>query len=101
MTRSAISTNQWSPDLQILDAMNWLHANHRDEWDQIIAEFPDFETLINRQRELDDNWTWLDTDTLGVDADYMTWILEAVEATGLVTWEDGEPWIEVDRDAVR
>lgn len=93
-TRTPISSNHWSTDSQAVDAMTWLHTNHRDVWDGLIDEFDDYETLIERQRELDSEWAWLDTDALGVDPDYMSWLVDAIEATGLVIWEDGEPWAE-------
>ena len=92
--RIALSSNQWSVDLQALDAMNWLYSNHREKWDEIIAKFDDFESVIERQFDLDPNWAWIDTEELGLAPDYMAWIIEAIEATDLVWWEDGEPWAE-------
>ena len=34
-----------------------------------------------------------DTDAMGVDAEWPSWLVDALEATGLVIWEDGEPYV--------
>lgn len=36
--------------------------------------------------------SWLNTEAMGVDVEYGSWLVDAIEATGVVMWEEGEPW---------
>lgn len=79
----AISSGHWSVDLQAMDALSFLQENYPEEAKAIRKEFP--EPFI---------WSgsWLDTEAMGVDVEYGSWLVDAIEATGLIIWEDGEPW---------
>ena len=92
MTRIPISDNAFSHDMQVKDAWSWLNNNDREAFADVDAVFPEFRHLVVRMYEIDPNWAWLDTGALGVDAEYTSWLAEAIEDTGLVWWEDGEPW---------
>ena len=79
-----ISSNHLSPDLQACDAMNWLRNEHPEEYSKIRREF-EFVTLPS-------NSCWFQDACPELDPEYGCWLIDAIEATGLVWWEDGEPW---------
>ncbi len=81
----AISSNHYSTDLQAEDAVQYLLDNHLLAALRVLAGFPEW-----FRRE----WTgsWYDTEAMGVDPEWGCWLIDAVEATGLVYWEEGEPW---------
>lgn len=72
-------------DHQLFDAMSWLEEAHPDTYLMLLTQFPEWLNL---------RWSggWLDTVAMGVNDEWPWWLTEAVEATGLVTWADGEPW---------
>lgn len=80
-----ISSGHFSVDIQALDALDYLRAHHPAAYTQVIKDFPE---------TADPTWegAWLDTEAMGVDVEYGSWLVDAIEATGLVAWEDGEPW---------
>jgi hypothetical protein len=78
-----ISSNHFSVDQQMNDALDYLRVFHTDVFCEIRKHFPD--TF---------KWegSWLDTDAMGVDQEYSSWLIDAIEATDLIYWEEGEPW---------
>lgn len=78
-----LSSNQLSTDLQADDVLGWLRINHPDAARIVDAQFPEPRKWSG---------SWLDTEEMGVDVEYGSWLIDAIEATGLVTWRDGEPW---------
>lgn len=81
----AISSGHFSHDIQVADALDYLRHNHEDAYASILTDFPEL---------ADVKWSmsWFDTDAMGVDAEYSSWVADAIEATGLVQWFDGEPY---------
>lgn len=91
--RVALSNNHSSVDDQIADVVSWLSNDpaHAGMMERQFTQkdFPEYNKLT---------WegSWVDTEASGVDADYMSWVVDWVEANTLVYWEDGEPWIGED-----
>lgn len=82
---TTISSNHFSVDQQALDAFDWINARYPESGEHILSEFPELQFL---QWEL----SHFDTEAMGVDIEWGSWLIEAIEATGLVWWEEGEPW---------
>lgn len=78
-----ISSNAFSIDLQAIDALNHLRLVHPKAYSEIVKHFN--EPVI---------WSgsWFDTDAMGVDPDYSSWLVDAIEDSGHVSWVDGEPY---------
>lgn len=80
-----ISNNHLSVDQQVSDALQWMRLNHPEQFSEIRKEFPE-------------NFKWspydnhFDTEAMGVDIEWGSWLADAIEATGLVTWVEGEPF---------
>ena len=34
--------------------------------------------------------SWLNTEAMGVDPEFSSWLIDAIEDTGYAVWEDGE-----------
>ena len=77
-----ISSNGFSHDQQVQDAMDWLELNHPDAYTKIVDQFPETPVMSG---------SWLDTEAMQVDAEWSSWLTDAIEETGLVVWEEGEP----------
>lgn len=82
MVHYGLSSNAFSHDTQVSDAINYLTPSERLEFH---GEFPEYESLI---------WSgsWVDTDASGVDQEYMQWVTDWIEQNTSIRWEDGEPW---------
>lgn len=78
-----ISSNHLSQDQQVSDALDWMRVTHPTAYAAVRRHFP--ETL---------QWSgsWIDTDAMGVDCEWSSWLCDAIEETGLVLWIDGEPF---------
>lgn len=81
----AISSGHFSHDTQVLDALDYLRVNHEDAYASILADFP-------KVADIEWSGSWFDTDAMGVDPEYSSWLADAIEATGLVQWFEGEPY---------
>lgn len=86
---SAISSNHYSNDDQIRDVVHYLETFMPDKEDEFLKEFPKWPNL---------EWSGssVDTEASGVDPDYVSWIVDWVEANTSIYWEDGEPWVNDD-----
>jgi hypothetical protein len=84
-TMQALSHNGFSVDLQSSDALDYLRNEHPLAALQVLAGFPEWFRV---------EWegSWFDTEAMGVDPEWGCWLADAIEATGLVYWEEGEPW---------
>ena len=94
MNATAISSNGYSVDLQIEDAMEYLRLNHQQVYLDLLVKFPEWE---NREG-LGGTGCWFDYEAMGVDPEWSSWLVDAIEATGLVTWWEGEPWADFDAE---
>ena len=81
----AISNNHFSLDLQAQDALNWLEDFHPEAHAKVLAELPEAGCLLFEG-------SWFDTDAMGVDIEFGSWLVDAIEQTGKVMWEEGEPY---------
>jgi len=82
-TKHTISSGSFSHDTQVSDAMDYLQLNHVESY-----------TLIKRLYPETFKWdgAWLDTEAMDVDQDFSSWVADAIENTGHIEWEDGEPY---------
>lgn len=80
-----VSFNGFSTDLQIQDALEFIEFEYPDVWQQIGDEFPEI-------MELQFDGSWMNTDSMDVDPEWPNWLADRLEDTGLVFWEEGEPW---------
>lgn len=81
----ALSSCGFSHDMQLVDSLEFLRSEYPDIYAGILSRFPEYGGA-----ELDGGW--IDTDALGVDPEWSSWLTDAVEDTGIVRWEDGEPY---------
>lgn len=81
-----LSSNSFSHDIQVVDALSWLHIEYPEHHKQVREQFP--EDIIWEQPIR----TWFDTDSMGVDTAWSSWLCDAIEDTGVVQWIDGEPF---------
>jgi hypothetical protein len=86
--RSSVSSNHFSVDQQAVDAMTHLQHHHEDNYATVIAEFPEFESYKFQSSTS----SWFDTDAMGVDIEWGSWLIDKIEQTSDITWEDGEPF---------
>ena len=62
----------------------FLKEGYPAEYQAILSRFPGIERIY-----WSDPWQNI---TLDVDPDYSSWLADAIEDTGLITWMDGEPF---------
>ena len=76
-----VSSSGASHDMQVSDALDAL-----DEADQraVRKSFP--ERLIF-------DGAWLDTEAMGVDPEWSSWLTDEIESTGSIQWIEGEPYL--------
>lgn len=81
---TAISSNAFSLDLQLADAVARLDPK---EHEGFLAAFPEWEGLL---------WSMshVDTEASGIDPEYISWAVDWIEAHTDIYWEDGEPWLD-------
>lgn len=91
MTMHPISNNGFSVDDQIIDAMSWLEDNHPEAHAEILVKFPEFDRAV---ATITGTSSWIDPEEAGVDPEFMSWVADAIEGTGFVRWNEGEPWAE-------
>ena len=83
-----VSNNHFSVDQQIADAVDALTTKEREEFDK---EFPEW-------RDLKWAGSWVDTEAMGVDSEWSSWVADWIEENTGIYWEDGEPWLREDSD---
>lgn len=86
-----ISSNHFSGDLQARDALDYLRLNHIEAYCEVRKHFP--ETFVFGEYS-----GWFDTDAMGVDEEYGSWLCDAIENTGIITWWEGEPVVLEEGD---
>ncbi len=82
-----LSSNGFSFDIQVADALEWLEVVSPPRYGKIVQQFPEL-------KDIQFDGGWIDTNIMGVDTDFMAWVAEALEETGLVLWMEGEPFGE-------
>lgn len=91
-----ISSNRWSHDQQVEDAVDYLRSGNVTLLDatpeSFDREFPEWGDLV---------WSgsWVDAEESGVDPDYMSWVTDWIEEHTLISWHEGEPVIFEAYDA--
>lgn len=91
MKWNSLSSNHNSFDQQVDDALDWLRGNIPEhEYNNLLAKFPEADSRVM-------DGAWFDTDMMGVDQEWSSWVCDWIEANTPVYWEDGEPfYVEVD-----
>lgn len=121
--RTAVSSGHYSTDGQTADVLAFLAEHWPDDYAAVLAEFPALDTRHVWQSSrftgtttcarcgllpIDDDdrdtpcgrgivWdgSWFDVAAMGVDVEWPSWVADACENTGRVSWEDGEPYGDV------
>jgi hypothetical protein len=95
-TMITLSSNHYSVDDQANDVLSWLTDPENAalagfSWSAFTTEFPEWQHAV---------WSgaWLDTDAMGVDPEFMSWVIDWIERNSRVTWDDGEPYLLEDSD---
>ena len=80
-----ISSNHYSVDQQVQDALDFLDLQYPHYLEEILRDFPEIQNI---------EWdgSWFDTEAMGVDIEWSSWLIDAIEATGVIIWEEGEPY---------
>lgn len=84
MARDSLSSNHFSHEGQLTDALNWLQTNNPLQFKLFLAEFPEWESVANGPDMLED-----------LDPEWPMWATDWLEASTAIYWEDGEPWVEI------
>lgn len=87
MADFTISSGHFSVDGQAMDALRYLQANAPEAYAEVLKSFPEIDRI-----SFENMGSHFDTDTMGVDVEWGSWLVDAIEATDAVYWEDGEPW---------
>ena len=82
---TAISSNHYSVDQQVKDALDFLQTETPKVYDALVSDFPEVTNIRY-------SGSWFDTEAMGVDLEWSSWLIDRIESTGLVIWEEGEPW---------
>lgn len=85
---TTVSANSYSHDQQVDDAWSWARGEMpEDDFDLLVREFPQMEHITWEPGN-----TWFDCEAMGVDPEFTSWVADALENTGVIRWEDGEPY---------
>jgi hypothetical protein len=75
--RTTVSSNSFSHDQQVDDAWGWLRGEmSEDDWDLLVERFPEME------RGIVWSGSYFDTEAMGVDVEYTSWVADALDETG-------------------
>ena len=88
MPPQSLSSGHFSHDQQIADAVDWLRHNARPVYETMLAHFPEWERV-----EWEEYGSWLDTEAMGVDGEWSSWLCDWIENNTPIYWEEGEPWV--------
>lgn len=95
--RQSISSNHWSHDTQVRDAVDWLHLNRPAEH----AEFLNVFNVWPMVQMEGSHFQWLavpftkdEGHMIEVDPEFGSWCCEWIEDNTPIFWEDGEPWVD-------
>lgn len=83
----AISSNGYSHDQQVHDALIHLKNIWPEDYRKVLGTFPEIEEI-----EFGEHSSWFDTEAMGVDQEFSSWLCDSIENTGHILWIDGEPW---------
>lgn len=83
----AFSSNGYSHDQQVYDAVFFLKAFWPADYKKVLSVFPEAEEI-----DFGEHSSWFDTEKMGVDVEFSSWLCDAIENTGHVMWIDGEPY---------
>lgn len=91
--RRSLSSNHFSHDQQVADVIAW-HLSTEQKV-KLFEEFPEAQNIKFEGHVGSSAW---DTEAMGVDVEYTSWLADWIEANTEVYWEDGEPWVGEDED---
>jgi hypothetical protein len=84
----SLSSGHFSVDQQVSDAIQYMSGHYAHEYGQLIVEFPE---LLNVRWESNTS-AWWDTQAMGVDVEYDSWVIDWIESHTDIRWIDGEPY---------
>lgn len=79
-----------SHDQQVREALDCLESHHPQVYASIAAKFPEVD---NWKWENSASRAWIDTDAMGVDPEFTSWLADELESTDVVEWRDGDLWV--------
>ena len=85
-TKHTLSSNAFSTDQQACDVVAWLRLNHPEQYVEIAKKFHVLFIPSNASHFEEEQFEY------GWNPDYGSWLVDAIEETGLVLWIDGEPF---------
>ena len=86
---TTLSSNGFSHDMQLDDVLSWMRGEVPEHvYNGLLQTYPEID-----RRVLDG--AYFDTDEMRVDVEWVTWVTDAVEDTGYVFWDEGEPYARV------
>lgn len=90
MTTTTVSSNGFSHDTQVMDALDFLRGHLPEEqYLNLVRPFGELGRLV---------WagSWVDAEATECDPEFMSWVADAIEEEGTVFWSEGEPfaWVE-------
>ena len=80
-----ISDNHSSFDQQVDDAMDYLVDADPEAHGAIVALFPEWSAVTF-------DGAWVDTESLGLDPEFTSWLADAIESKSDIFWDEGEPF---------
>jgi hypothetical protein len=87
----SVSSNHFSHDQQVMDALDYLRFHMTQTFEEIRVNFPEIDNVV---------WSgsWFDCAAMNVDPEYTSWLADAIVETGFIYWEEGEPWSVITHD---
>lgn len=89
-----LSSNGFSHDMQVQDVVNWLGIVYPDTLAAIKVEFPEIDRIVM-------DGASFDTDKMGVDVEWSSWLTDRIEQDTDVYWWEGEPVMPEDGDTLK
>jgi len=86
--RDALSSNHYSVDGQLDDVIGYLDTCRPTIFAAMVAAFPEIPT-----RTMGEHSSWFDTEAMGVDQEWSSWLIDWIESNVNILWDDGEPWL--------
>lgn len=83
--RRPLSSNRLSTEDQAKDVVDWLKAELPDVHAELLDEMPE---VANIQM----SGSSVDTEAMGVDVEWCSWLVDWLEYNAPVEWDDGEPF---------
>ena len=90
MSFRCMASGHASFDQQVKEAIECLEADYPQLYTKIQRQFPEID---NWQFEDTPSHAWIDTEVMGVDAEFTSHLADALEELDVIEWRDGELWV--------